>query len=154
MSDDWRASAACRKAGPGVFYDPALAARAKLICATCPVLRACRTWVLSHPDEQGVWGGWTEADRLRPDIRRLAHGTKSAYNRHLARGEEPCAACVEARRLYDRERYVRRPRPPRTPQPCGTAAAYVRHRYRGEEPCRECKEAHLLYNRERRSCSA
>jgi hypothetical protein len=34
----------------------------------------------------------------------IPHGTHAAYNRHRAQRDAPCAPCVEAHRLWDRER--------------------------------------------------
>lgn len=39
--------------------------RAKAICARCPVRIPCLNWALAHPWEMGVWGGTTEAERIR-----------------------------------------------------------------------------------------
>jgi hypothetical protein len=37
---------------------------AKLMCAACPYQIACLTYALKHPEEQGIWGGTTERDRM------------------------------------------------------------------------------------------
>ena len=37
---------------------------AKAICATCPVLIACRTHALAVQEPYGIWGGLSEDDRL------------------------------------------------------------------------------------------
>lgn len=49
-----------------VSYRPEPYARAKAICARCPVIDACRTWSIKNDMRFGVWGGldWLERDRL------------------------------------------------------------------------------------------
>ena len=37
---------------------------AKAICATCPVMMACRTHALAVQEPYGIWGGLSEDDRL------------------------------------------------------------------------------------------
>jgi WhiB family redox-sensing transcriptional regulator len=37
---------------------------AKAICASCPVLQACRKQALTLAEPYGIWGGLTEEDRL------------------------------------------------------------------------------------------
>jgi len=69
---DWREEAACREADTAVFF-PATdeeAAAAKAICAVCPVREPCLLFALSNREEQGVWGGLTEAERRRVRRRR------------------------------------------------------------------------------------
>lgn len=77
--DDWWDEAACREAGPALFYPvgttgPALEqiADAKAVCATCPVIRDCLEWALAHREDHGVWGGTDEFERqsLRRRLRR------------------------------------------------------------------------------------
>jgi WhiB family redox-sensing transcriptional regulator len=43
-------------------------ARAKRICASCPVIERCRTF--GRDEAYGVWGGTTPAEREYPDWRR------------------------------------------------------------------------------------
>ena len=95
VDDAWRDAAACRTVGPAVLQ----------VCAACPVIDDCRNWVLRHPEDHGVWGGWSEADRQGRPVRARTHGTRKSYIRHLERGERPCEACAEASRRYSRERY-------------------------------------------------
>ena len=65
----WSA-AACRSADPDLFFPisasgPALeqAAKAKAICATCPVRRECLAFALRTGQVHGIWGGTTEDER-------------------------------------------------------------------------------------------
>lgn len=66
----WRARAACRGDGPGLFFadDDASIEAAKAICAACPVRTEClEDAVAGH--EYGVWGGTT--GRQRAQLRSL-----------------------------------------------------------------------------------
>ncbi len=72
-SGDWRRDAACRGEDAGLFFAPAYfekrhekaarEARAKAICARCPVLDVCREYALRVRESHGVWGGLNEAER-------------------------------------------------------------------------------------------
>ena len=66
------AAAACKGAGPGLFFGPAAEfvsattkreAAAKAICAGCPVRDACLAYALDTGQEYGIWGGLTEDER-------------------------------------------------------------------------------------------
>jgi WhiB family redox-sensing transcriptional regulator len=66
----WRLRAACRGAGPELFFPegvagPALqaAAQAKRICSVCPVRARCLDWAVVHGAAIGIWGGRTEGER-------------------------------------------------------------------------------------------
>lgn len=65
---------------------------------------------------------------------------KSGYNWHKYHKTEPCEACRDSLRHYERE-LARGQNYPRQLKPCGTRAAAQRHRARGEEPCLPCKLA-------------
>jgi WhiB family redox-sensing transcriptional regulator len=69
----WRLRAACRSVDSAVFFSPdaewgrareAREARAKAICARCPVIRECAAYALTAGERHGVWGGLSEQDRL------------------------------------------------------------------------------------------
>jgi WhiB family transcriptional regulator, redox-sensing transcriptional regulator len=69
----WRLGAACRSVDSAVFFSPdaergrareAREARAKAICARCPVIRECAAYALTAGERYGVWGGLSEQDRL------------------------------------------------------------------------------------------
>ena len=67
-SDDathWWHRAACRNVGLERFFPPqgAPVAPAKAVCATCPVVAACRTYALVNDERFGIWGGLTERER-------------------------------------------------------------------------------------------
>lgn len=68
----WTAWAACRTADkdPELFFPvgstgPALlqVAKAKRICARCPVRVSCLAWALSTGESAGIWGGTTAEER-------------------------------------------------------------------------------------------
>jgi WhiB family transcriptional regulator, redox-sensing transcriptional regulator len=64
-TEGWRGRAACRGAGPALFYDPdpAAVAAAKQVCATCPARAPCAAHALTTGEAHGVWGGLTEDER-------------------------------------------------------------------------------------------
>jgi WhiB family redox-sensing transcriptional regulator len=69
----WQAKAACRGPHSGMFFPPShferkdekdeREARAKAICATCPVIKECREQSLKVREPYGVWGGLSEDER-------------------------------------------------------------------------------------------
>ncbi|MFD7095788.1 WhiB family transcriptional regulator [Streptomyces xanthophaeus] len=67
----------CAGADPELFFAHALSnlqtARAKAICATCPLIASCLEGALERGEEYGVWGGLTEDER-RSLKRRAARG--------------------------------------------------------------------------------
>jgi WhiB family transcriptional regulator, redox-sensing transcriptional regulator len=73
VADGWDGAARCRGADAALFFGPnrfepkadrlAREARAKALCAECPVLRTCREHALANDELFGVWGGLSEADR-------------------------------------------------------------------------------------------
>ena len=67
---EWWSLAACRHVSPDLFFPisatgPARAqgARAKAVCARCPVRRDCLRYALAAGPVQGVWGGTSEEER-------------------------------------------------------------------------------------------
>jgi len=67
---DWRESGACAQADPDLFFPISSAgrslgqiAKAKAICAGCPVRRRCLDFALEHDLMYGIWGGSTPLDR-------------------------------------------------------------------------------------------
>lgn len=66
------ADAACKSEDPDLFFAPdfermadweARIAKAKAVCARCPVRAACLAYALEHDIWSGIWGGLTEDDR-------------------------------------------------------------------------------------------
>jgi WhiB family redox-sensing transcriptional regulator len=71
---DWQRNGACRGRDSGQFFHPdgergasrlrrELAAKA--VCRTCPVRAECAAHALAAREPYGVWGGFTETERLR-----------------------------------------------------------------------------------------
>ena len=69
----WQHRAACRGEVASLFFPDALEetrddrldreARAKAICATCPVRAECLEYALRAHENHGVWGGLNEYER-------------------------------------------------------------------------------------------
>ena len=66
----WRSAAACQSCDPDLFFPlsssgPAVEqiARAKEICAGCPVRDSCLAYALDTGQAFGVWGGLNEDER-------------------------------------------------------------------------------------------
>ncbi len=64
----WREAAACLNVGDEVsfFPDPddvVGTARAKAVCATCPVADECLSWAIETNQSEGIWGGHTARER-------------------------------------------------------------------------------------------
>ena len=85
-------------------------ARARQVCALCPVSAECLEAALEAPQNpHGVWAGTTEDER-RPirrerhgglGLNRLReHGTSAGYQAHLRAGEEACWECRDAHSRY------------------------------------------------------
>ncbi len=71
---DWQRNGACRGRDSAQFFHPdgergASRTRrevaAKAVCLTCPVRPECAAHALAAKEPYGVWGGFTEAERLR-----------------------------------------------------------------------------------------
>jgi WhiB family redox-sensing transcriptional regulator len=69
----WQQSARCRGLPSNVFFPEELDSRrqrrlqeqaAKQICASCPVIVACREHALRAPEKYGVWGALTARERF------------------------------------------------------------------------------------------
>ena len=81
---DWQLEGLCRGVDSSFFFHPdgergpARAnreARAKAMCARCPVLQQCRTHALAVQEPYGIWGGMSETEResaVRTANRRIA----------------------------------------------------------------------------------
>ena len=69
----WQFDAACRSEDTSLFFAPgyfekrpqkdAREAKAKAICARCPVREPCRDYALRVREAHGVWGGMNELER-------------------------------------------------------------------------------------------
>lgn len=66
---DWVDAAACQGRPQAIFFPATTGvggsvwASAKQICATCPVLVACREYALAADERDGVWGGLDPSER-------------------------------------------------------------------------------------------
>jgi WhiB family transcriptional regulator, redox-sensing transcriptional regulator len=88
--ENWRSSGACRSADPDLFFPISgkgpgdrQVARAKMICARCPVRQECLEFAMSHDQTYGIWGGTTVEDRQR-DRRRRRRAAVTAAKRAVA----------------------------------------------------------------------
>lgn len=106
---DWQAEAACRGMGTDIFFsergDSRPVAAAKAICATCPVADECLQWAIDTGCRVGIFGGKTPRERQGlkyGSYRPVKCGTTAGFARHYRLGEQPCQACAEARRAYQR----------------------------------------------------
>lgn len=69
----WQDKAACRGPHTALFFPPshferkddkeAREARAKSICAACPVRKPCLSYALRIREPHGIWGGLNEVER-------------------------------------------------------------------------------------------
>lgn len=64
----WREAAACLDVTNQVSFFPDREdlrgiAKAKAVCATCPVADVCLTWAIETNQSEGVWGGHTPKER-------------------------------------------------------------------------------------------
>jgi WhiB family redox-sensing transcriptional regulator len=87
---DWQLMGSCRGADSARFFHPdgergASRGRretaAKRVCASCPVRAECAAHALATREPYGVWGGFTETERLRL----LATGWEDAADRRRTR---------------------------------------------------------------------
>jgi WhiB family redox-sensing transcriptional regulator len=67
---DWWDLAACQTADPELFFPVSATvgaraeiARAKALCADCPIRQRCLDYALDTQQPHGVWGGRTEEER-------------------------------------------------------------------------------------------
>ncbi|GII66454.1 transcriptional regulator WhiB [Sphaerisporangium krabiense] len=65
----WASRGACRGADPELFFPeapfPEQEARAKAVCAACPVILECRAYAVRAGERDGIWGGLTTDERRR-----------------------------------------------------------------------------------------
>ncbi len=96
---DWWRAAACQEADPELFfpvtqYGPGAGetARAKAVCAACPVRRQCLQYALGTGQMHGVWGGLTESERqlhLARDQERTQRAFREPGRNEGRDGESP-----------------------------------------------------------------
>lgn len=115
MYEAWAAEALCAETDPELFFPTKgqSPARAKAICAQCPVIQQCLKYALTSPVAlAGIWGGTTEDERkpLRAGMPKrpiIMHGTEAGSKQHYRLGEKPCWTCQEAARQQSRLRRAR-----------------------------------------------
>jgi WhiB family redox-sensing transcriptional regulator len=87
---DWQRLGACRGRDSAQFFHPdgergssrnRREMKAKMVCVTCPVRPECAAHALSVREPYGVWGGFSESERLRL----LATGWEDLANRQQTR---------------------------------------------------------------------
>jgi WhiB family redox-sensing transcriptional regulator len=115
----WMSSAACQFVDPEVFYPTGVgvagqreAARAVLVCKSCPVMADCAEYSKKFARGWGVWGGVHKGSRSarppgRPKRREpwpIKHGTVAGYQQHHKQGVPLCEECVSANKAYRRAR--------------------------------------------------
>jgi WhiB family transcriptional regulator, redox-sensing transcriptional regulator len=70
---NWRDAAACREEDPELFFPVGSTGReqiqqiqrAKSVCWTrCPARETCEAWARDNRISHGIWGGYTEGERL------------------------------------------------------------------------------------------
>jgi len=87
---EWQRLGACRGRDTAQFFHPdgergssrnRREARAKEVCMTCPVRAECAAHALAVREPYGVWGGFSESERLRL----LAAGWEDLADRQQSR---------------------------------------------------------------------
>lgn len=67
VAGPWREDAACLSARDVNFFpdreDSVAVARAKAVCASCPVASECLSWSIETNQVDGIWGGHTPKER-------------------------------------------------------------------------------------------
>lgn len=130
---DWTEEAACAGLSSRVedpwCPDPALpkrtrewlTAKARMVCAACPVMLTCAAEALRDlpkVEEHSMRGGMTPAELREvaktlglPYRREAQHGTRSRYTAGCRDGEngKACDPCLEAHRTYEHERRLTLP---------------------------------------------
>ena len=104
----WQEQAACRGASPATFFPSGgrgSTARAKQICAGCPVVEECLAFAVEHRIIDGVFGGLDVRQRRavqahNPRRRAVSVcGTESGYQAHR-RADPPTPACDACREAW------------------------------------------------------
>lgn len=81
---DWRNRAACSGYPNTLFFpasdgaDEMSVAKAKSVCAVCPVIEDCLQYALETNQRSGIWGGTTEKERKSLRRKWLAERRRSA----------------------------------------------------------------------------
>jgi len=107
---DWQLMGLCRGRDSAQFFHPdgergssrnRRELKAKALCGACPVRAECAAHALATHEPYGVWGGFTEAERLRL----LAIGWEDAADRYRHRVDVPrLEARLEPAKVGSRQR--------------------------------------------------
>lgn len=66
--EPWVQRAACAEVDPDLFFPGVgvrTAAKAKVVCRSCPVIGDCLDYALREFQEEGIWGGTSREERLK-----------------------------------------------------------------------------------------
>src|SRR5215472_15793468 len=104
----WRFAAACRSCDPDLFFPDSSSgraleqvAKAKEICAGCPVQPECLAFALRTRQAHGVWGAMSEEERLRlwrADEQGIDRGAGERHLHSLQADDNLATECVAAQR--------------------------------------------------------
>jgi len=82
VSGAWREEAACKGMDPDGFHPSiggtTIAANAKAVCRSCPVMDECRAYAIAAKERLGIWGGTSPSER---------------GHTHGPRRTSPCSGC-------------------------------------------------------------
>ena len=75
IDSEWMARGKCHDLPRETFYPDSSVgvARARRICARCPVRETCLEYALNHHIADGIWGGTSERQRSRLQQERREH---------------------------------------------------------------------------------
>ena len=105
----WRDAAACRGVDPEVFFPERgeSVAKAKKVCAGCPVRDECLEYAEETLQKFGVWGGLSERQRRRRRRGRVVLCGRCEAPVAFAPGRKWCEACArDVRRERQRRAWV------------------------------------------------
>jgi len=77
----WDKRAVCKQEDPELFFPVSYQVQlpqviaAKKVCARCPILAACHTYVTAHPQDDGIWAGLTPRERRALRAKTLQEAT-------------------------------------------------------------------------------
>ena len=111
---EWQVKGRCRDRTGTAFFHPdddlgrisrrLREAAAKRLCHNCPVRRQCATHALSVGEEYGVWGGFSESERImlraigwRDTVDERGVADPSTLERRLDRARQVKASQAQAR---------------------------------------------------------
>lgn len=88
--------ATCREFDPDIWFLPEHEDTALRICGGCPISADCLHVALTRPEKWGVWGGATEASRMRYGFKRSRVKCPSCLSTQVDQSidhREVCRAC-------------------------------------------------------------